>query len=170
MSHTRKQQREFAELFSDYFPLLCNIINTKIGNRDDAMDIAQETLTLCYEKMDEIRDPRKWIFGTYRNIIKQYYEKKSKNYDVDIDDVTLTFVNGFRDTRLMLEDAIKNIEFSEEEITIFEYIAYYHYSYSKVGEIMGYGKWSIERRYRKIVKKFDDYFKKIGINSIEDLL
>ena len=109
-----------------------------------------------------------------RYVTYRYYEKQSKNsenIDKMFQDIALTFTNGFRDTRIIINDAIENTEMSDEERLIFEYIAVYNYSYSNTGTILGLSKRQIGYRYLKIVSSILEYLKAHhGIEGIEDLL
>ena len=108
-----------------------------------------------------------------RNVVYRYYEKKSKT-PVDIDtvfgDISLTYVNGFKDTRLIIEEAMENVELNEEELLIIDYIAFNNYSYTKTGEAMGLSKRQIGYKYLHAVKKIISYLESKGIKDIEDLL
>ncbi len=167
------KREKFSEVYSEYYPLVFNAVYTKVGNRDDTDDICQEVFLIFYEKFNEIENARKWLFGTLRNVIFRYYERKSRS-DIDIDkmfeDVGLTFVNGFRDARIIISEAIDNIEMSDEERIILDYIAFYNYSYSNVGRIMGLSKRQIGYKYLAVVKSILEYLRSQGIQDIEDLL
>ena len=91
-----------------------------------------------------------------KNVVLRFYSKKrgpEADIDTIFDDVSLTFVNGFRDTRIIIEEAIANVDLSKEDTTILEYIAYNNYSYSHVGAILGLSKRQVGYRYLGIVKK-----------------
>ena len=164
----------FSEIFIEYYPLVLNTVFTKVGSKEDANDICQEVFILLYEKFDEVLNIRKWLFGTLRYVTYRYYEKQSKireNIDKMFQDIALTFTNGFRDTRIIINDAIENTEMSDEGRLIFEYIAVYNYSYSNTGAILGLSKRQIGYRYLKLVNSILEYLKvHHGIEVIEDLL
>ena len=168
-----KKREKFTEIYSDYFPVIFSSVYTKVGNYEDAMDIAQEVFVIFYNKFDEVENPRRWLYGTLRNVVLQYYKKKpdpTVNIDTIFDDIGLTFVNGFRDNRIIIEEAIENVELIEEERLILDYVAFHTFSYREVGEIMGYSKDQISYKYTNIVKKIKNYLQTRGIRDIEDLL
>ncbi len=146
---------------------------TKVGNKDNASDICQEVFLILYEKFEEVENVKKWLYGTLRNVVLRFYEKKS-NSDVNIDkifdDISLTFVNGFRESRIVINEAIENIELTDEESLILNYIAFSNYSYSNVSRIMGLTKRQVGYKYLGIVKKILKYLEGKGIRNIEDLL
>ncbi len=170
----KKAKREkYSIIYNEYYPLIFNTVYTRIGNRDDASDICQEIFLIFFEKLEEIQNYRKWLFGTMRNVVIRFYEKKP-DPEIDIDnvfnDISLTFVNGFRDTRIIIGDAIDSIDISEEDRILFEYIAYYNYSYNNVVRIMGLTKKQVRLRYEKAVRKILGSLREKGIHNIEDLL
>jgi RNA polymerase sigma-70 factor (ECF subfamily) len=167
------KREEFSKIYSEYFPLLLNTVYTKVGNYQDAHDICQEIFIIFYNKFHEVENPRYWLFGTMKNVVYQHYRKKSKP-EADIDeifqDVSLTFVNGFRDTRLIIEEAIENVDLTEEERLLLDYIAFNNYSYTNVGKIMGLTKRQVGYKYLGVARKILAYLEQKGIRNIEDLL
>ncbi len=168
-----KKREEFSKAYIEYYPLLFNTVFTKVGSKENADDICQEVFLIFYEKFDEVENIRKWLFGTLRYAVLRYYEK-NPGQDVDIDkifdDVSLTYVNGFKDTRIIISEAIENVNLTEEERLILEYIAFNNYSYTNTGKIMGMTKRQIGYRYLDIVERIIEYLNEKGIEQIEDLL
>lgn len=172
-NETRKKRDEFSEAYTLYYPLILNTINSKIENYHEANDVCQEVFMAFYNKFDEIREHRKWLFGTLRNKLIDYYRKKSNDAsDVNdfFDDISLTFVNGFRDTRILIEEAIDSVVLEEQDRLLFDYIAINNYSYTNVGKILGLSKRQIGYKYLAIVKKILSYLQSKGIHDIGDLL
>ena len=171
MAKTKRES--YTDIYSDYYPYIYNTVYGKVSNEEDALDICQEIFIILYEKFDTIENYRKWLFGTMRNVVYRYYEKKSKT-PVDIDtvfnDISLTYVNGFKDTRLIIEEAMENVDLNEEDFLIVDYIAFNNYSYTKTGEAMGLSKRQVGYKYLNAVKKILVYLESKGIKNIEDLL
>ena len=169
------QNRQFAEAYSDYFPVIFSVVYQKVGNLNDAEDLCQEIFIHFYNKMNEIKDRRKWLFGTMKYVLLNYYRKK-KGDDVDIDevfdDVKMSFVNGFRDARILIEEALENsINFKDEkERILFDLIAIRNFTYEEAGGQLGMNRLQARYRYGTIINRIVEYFRKKGINSLEDLL
>ncbi|MBN1498801.1 MAG: sigma-70 family RNA polymerase sigma factor [Spirochaetes bacterium] len=172
----RKQALKFTEIYDKYYILVYSTVYTKVSNEADANDISQEVFIRMYNKMDEIEDYKKWLYGTLKLVVFEYYRSKKKNESTDIDeifnDVALTFVNGMRESRIIIESAFKQLEgmLTEEEQMVFELVAFFNYSYKETAVHTGLTKRKVEYRYRNIVSKVMDILKKQGINSLEELL
>lgn len=169
----KAKREEYTLAFNKYYPLVFNIVLSKVGNEHDADDICQEIFLAFFEKFEEVENHRKWLFGTIRNIVIRHYEKKSKS-DIDIEnimnDISFSYVNGFRDLRIMVNDAVNNVELDEEETMLIDYIAYNRYSYNNVSRIMGLTRKQVIYRYSRAVDRILRYLKEKGIHNIEDLL
>ncbi|MCP4134799.1 MAG: sigma-70 family RNA polymerase sigma factor [bacterium] len=171
-----KKRDRFAEYFSEYYQVVYNAVFPKVGSAEDTEDLCQEVFLILYrnlEDTDNIDNVRKWLYGTLKNVVLQYYRRKEKpkaNIDDIFDDVSLTFVNGFRDTRILIEEAIEEEIEDDDERTLVELIAFHNYSYTKVAEYMGLTKRIVGYRYNQVVKKILENLERKGINNIEDLL
>ncbi len=165
----------YTEAHLKYYPLVYSTVYLKVNNETDAQDICQEIFFAFFEKLDKIENHRKWLYGTLRIEILNFYKRKYST-EVAIDevfnDVGMTFVNGFRDTRLLIAEVLKDgdIFSGVDDLNIFELIAYNGFSYTTVAKQLGYSKRQIEYKYSKIAAKILDSLKKKGINNIEDLL
>ena len=171
-----KKKDKFTEAYDNYYPVVFSVIYTKVDDVHDAKDICQEVFLKFFEKFDEIENYRKWLFGALRLSVFDFYRKKNKgkgNVDIDeiFSDVSLTFVNGFRDARIIISETFEKVEnFSSEDKTLFDLVAYHNFSYSQTAKQMGLTKRKVEYRYRRIVNEILDILKKKGIDNIEDLL
>ncbi len=169
----RRKREEFAVIYNQYYPIVYNTVFTKTGNSHDARDICQEIFIILYEKFEDVQNIRQWLFGTIRYGTLRYYERKS-NSNVDIEtlfeDENLSYVNGFKDARVIISGAIEKANLSDEDRTIFEYIAIYNYSYSNTGRAMGMSKRQIGYRYNSIIEEILRALASKGIHNIEDLL
>jgi RNA polymerase sigma factor (sigma-70 family) len=167
--------KKFTELYSDFYSLVYNGIYAKVRNSDTAGDLSQEVFTRFYEKMDEVENPRKWLLGTLRFVLFEHFKKNSTDL-VDIDeifnDANLHYVNGFRDTRIILQEALDASENyrDDKDRIIYELIAIKNYSYDEVAKQMGLSSRQIRYRYNSVVDRIMDYLKKKGVNNLEELL
>ena len=113
------KDRRYSETYNLYYPVVFNTVNNKVRSTEDAEDIVQNVFIKYYEKMHDVIDARSWLFGTLRFEVMNYYQKKS-NTDVDMkklfEDASSVFINGFRDSRIILEKAISGISGEENRI------------------------------------------------------
>lgn len=169
-----KKNEKFTESYNNYFPLIYSIVYMKVNDSDSAEDICQEVFMRLYNKMDEVEDHRKWLYGAIRLVILEHFRKKKDHVDIDeiFDDKNLAYVNGFRDTRIMIQQALEdmgNFENEDEQI-LFHLIAVNSYSYKEAGEQIGMTERQARYRYNLTVERIEKYFNKKGISNIEDLL
>jgi RNA polymerase sigma factor (sigma-70 family) len=171
-----KNRRDaFTEAHADYYPLVFSTVYTKVGNVDDARDICQEVFIKLYEKLDEVENPRKWLYGALRLAVFEYFRKKrggDVNIDEIMDGVGMTFVNGFRDSRIVIREVLDETGLFGDNLdrAVFELVAYSNYSYSEAGKELGLTKRQVEYRYVKLTERILDELKKRGVKHIEDLL
>jgi RNA polymerase sigma factor (sigma-70 family) len=143
-----------------------------VGNVDDARDICQEVFIILYEKFDGIRNVRAWLYGTLKNVVYRYYTARKQHVDIDdmFNSMGLSFTNGFRDTRIMINEAIEELECDGEERIILDLIARYNFSYVNVAKILGLTRRQVEYKYGQLVRGIMDHLKKNGITDISELL
>lgn len=171
----KERTRKFSEIYSDMYAVVYNAVYSKVRDRDLTADLAQEVFTRFYAKMDEVDNPRKWLFGTLRNVLMEHYKKNSVD-SIDIDeifsDVNMGYVNGFRDTRIILQEAFEASENynDEKDRIIYELIAVKNYTHDEVARLLGITKRQVNYKYRCVVDRIVDFLKKKGVNRLEELL
>jgi len=169
------KNRKFAEVFNDHYAMLFNLVNMKVNNPDEAEDICQEVFIRLYEKLDMIENPRTWLIGASRLEVMAYYRKVKPDLVESGDmfqDMNLAFVNGMRETRMIINDVLENEDNFEKEcdIALFSLIAINNYTYEEAGRELGMTKRQVRYRYGKTVDRLLDSLKKKGIKNIEDIL
>jgi RNA polymerase sigma factor (sigma-70 family) len=166
---------KFTDLYSDFYSMVYHGIYAKIRDADLSGDLTQEVFTRFYEKMDEVEYPRKWLLGTLRFVLLEHYQKNRAG-TVDIDEIfydeNILFVNGFRDTRIVLREAFDASENyrDEKDRIIYELIAIKKYTREEVSRLMGLTKKQVHYKYKAVVDRIVEYLKKKGINKLEELL
>ncbi len=168
-----KKRDLFSELFVDYYPMVFNAVCTKVSSLNDAEDICQEVFIALFNHLDEIRNIRAWLYGALKNMVLKYYKEKysgEENIDNFMEDAALTFVNGFRDTRIIISETLEEVLSDDGERNLFELVAFHKYSYSEAAGLMGITKRKVDYKYNKIAAKITTALKAKGISQIEDLL
>lgn len=172
---TNPSVEKFIYHYETFYSIVFSSVYTKINNYHDAEDICQEVFIRFYDKIDEIETPRKWLFGCLRIVVFEFYKRKySKEVNIEeiFDDIGIGYVNGFRDTRIMIKEILESIQENEdaEDIVLFELIAVYNYSFADAARHQGFNYKQARYRFSRIVSKITDELKKRGIKSIEELL
>jgi RNA polymerase sigma-70 factor, ECF subfamily len=168
-----KKRDLFSGLFVEYYPMVFNAIITKVSSQDDAEDICQEVFIALYNHLDEIKNIRAWLYGTLKNMVLKYYKEKYAGDDSIenfMEDAALSFVNGFRDTRIIISEVLERALSDDEERNMFEHVAVHKYSYSETAALMGLTKRKVEYKYNKIAAKITQLLRERGISQIEELL
>jgi len=173
--NSRGNVDDFIDAHDLYYPVVYNAIYAKIGDHDDTADICQDVFSALFEKFADVENPRKWLFGALRLAVYEYYRRKTK---VDIpldeahDDIALTFVNGMRDTRIIIADIIENGDLFDTNLdaVIFDLVALGELSYRDAARELGVTKRIVEYRYRRIAEKVIANLRDRGIRYLEDIL
>jgi RNA polymerase sigma-70 factor, ECF subfamily len=168
------KNKEFAEAYNIYYPAVFSAVHAKVGNLTDAEDICQEIFIKFHEKLETIENKRKWLFGALRLEVIKHYQKSSVSVDIEkmFQDVGLSFVNGFRDARIVINETIQDIKNfnGEEDMALFELIAVRNFTYEEASSELGMSKRQARYRYGKIVERLLDELKKKGVKNLDDLL
>ena len=173
MNEEGKKRDRFTSLFTDHYAAVYNTVCLKVGSPADAEDICQEVFLALHHHLDEVENVRAWLFGTLRNKVLQYYRTKHRtNEEIDalMHDATLAFVNGFRDTRIIITDVIDEVIADVHERNIFELVALHNYSYSETARLMGITKRKVDYQFNMIAKKIIMRLNEKGITQLEELL
>ena len=170
-----RRNSKFIEVYNDYYSLIFGSVCIRINNIDDAEDIAQEVFTRFFNKMDEVENPRKWLLGTMRMVLFEFYKKKRDDV-VDIDevfsDVSLTFFNGMRDQRLIIKEILEDESTfgNAQNRVIFDLLAIQRYTMEEAAKELGLSRDQIKYRYGIVNKNILISLKKKGITNLEELL
>ncbi len=175
----------FSDIYRDYSDLIVNSINVSINRIDIAENIAHEVFIKFLLELDKTtffndmktsyKRARKWLFKAMQNDLLHYYrDERNMPEETAIAEVyenaALIFINGMRDTRIIIEEAIETLE-DERELLIFQYVAVENRSYKETGQILGLSKKQIRTRYGVVTGKILNYLKeKRGIENLGDLL
>jgi RNA polymerase sigma-70 factor (ECF subfamily) len=169
-----KKDSLFTGVYSDYFPVVSGSLYTRLGDPQLADDLAQEVFIALYRSFEKVESVRSWLYKTMQNILYDHYRVSMKMPEEQAlheayDDIGLTFVNGFRDTRIIIGHAIESIPDGIDRV-LFDLIAVQNHSYTQAGNHLGLTKRQVYYRYNSIVRHVREHLAERGINSIEDLL
>ncbi len=171
---TRKAK--FIEVYSDYYPVIFGSVCTRINSIDDAEDITQEIFVRFFRKMDEVENPRKWLFGTMKLVLFEFYRSRKEDAtDIDLlmNDVSLSFVNGMRDLRMLLDEVFEDAEVfnnDEKNRIIFDLVAVQKYTLEEAAKELGMSRDQVKYRYSLINRSILQTLKKRGVSNLEELI
>jgi RNA polymerase sigma factor (sigma-70 family) len=178
----------FDKLYNTFYSLVFSVVQSKVSNYHDAEDICQEVFLRFYRKQDEIENPRKWLLGCLRIVVLDYYKQKNSNEDIDtlFDDISMGYVNGFREARVVISQTIDEISNEEDEAdkgagnaeeeeggsdaVIFNLIAIYKYSFVEASKHLKLNYKQTRYRYNRICEKIMSRLREKGIKELGDLL
>ena len=164
----------FAEQYSLHYAPVYNLILSKVNNTELTEDLCQEVFTRYFEKFDTIDNHRRWLFAAAKYVLLEHYKKKDANVNIDdvINEEKLSSKNDDNVSRLIIEDALENIEYFEDEKgkVLFDLIAISNYTYKETAQQLGLSERQVRYRYKIITDRIVEYFKQRGIKGVEDLL
>ena len=169
-----QKDADFTDAYGRYYAVVFGSLYSRTGNFDVAEDLTQEVFIRFYSKMETAVNQRGWLLVTVKNVLFEHY-RRIKNMPDDIaeaeafNDVSLTFVNGFRDTRLIIDEAIKALVDKTDRV-LFDLVAVQKYTYEEAGTELGLSRRQVKYRYGLIVRSIVEYLNGKGIHKIEDLL
>lgn len=166
------KKKKFTEIYSDYYQVVYGAIYSKTASVTDSDELTQEVFMLFYAKMEAVENVRAWLFGTVHNTLMNFYRKRKKMSSEDIDqhlnDVSVTFVNGFRDTRLIIDDAVSTL--GDRDRVLFDLIAVQNLTFDMAASHVGVTRRQAQYRYSLALRDIRSFLGEKGIKSIEDLL
>ncbi|PKL40501.1 MAG: hypothetical protein CVV44_02540 [Spirochaetae bacterium HGW-Spirochaetae-1] len=173
-----KKNREFRKCYSQYYPLVCSVLVSRVGSIDDAEDICQEVFIRFFNHFQDIRDKKKWLMTAVRFEITNYYNKKatarSNADDIDglSDTVSISDEDTFQDSRIIIKEVLEDrtIYNSEKEKNLFELVAIHNFSFKEAGRYLDMTRWQAEYRYKQVENRVISSLKEKGIREIGDLL
>lgn len=165
----------FNLLVSRWEKRLFNYIYRLVGNRDDALDICQETFLKTYQQISYLRDYKKfkgWLFKIGRNFSITYYRSKnqSKTSNVvenqqELDNILL---RKYRERsgnqrklepaelRLLVEGALNKLNFEQRETVVLK--IFEGFKFNEIANISGCPVSTVKSRMY------------LGLNQLKDIL
>lgn len=163
---------KFTEIYSDYYQTVYGLIYSKIASETDADELSQEVFLSFYLKMDGIENIRAWLIEAVKNVLFNFYKKRDRLDHEQIDDysndVAISLVNGLRDARIIIEEALETL--GEHDRILFDLIAVQYLTYERASSHTGMTVRQVKYRYYQILRAIRAYLYEKGINSIEDLI
>ena len=170
-----RQNAQFIDAYDTYYSLIFGSVYNRIQDRDDAEDITQEISIRLYNKIDEVRNIRNWLYGTMRMVILEFYKTKKTDH-VNIDDLynnsALAFSNGSQECRIIIEEIINDAGnfIKEKDRIIFNLVVLQGYSLEETARELGLTRDQVKYRQTLTMRNIHRALKERGITRIEDFL
>ena len=138
---SRRGDREaFAELFASVERDIYRTAYLYVKNRDDALDIVQETAYRCFKNVDTLREKdyfKTWAVRVTINCALDYLRKSGRL--VPLDDIGEFKESGIDAeqaaiARITLEDLLDRLDENEKSAVILKY--QYGYTFAEIADIM----------------------------------
>jgi RNA polymerase sigma-70 factor (ECF subfamily) len=174
MPSVRTKHSEFTNNYSEHYSIVFGVLYSKVGNSDTAQDLTQEVFIRYYEKFEQVTNTKAWLLGVVKNVLFEYY-RSQKNMPEEIAeeesewDVSLAFVNGFRESRIIIDDSISQIEDKTDKI-LFDLISVQYFTLEEAASMIGLTRRQVKYRYGLTLKKVISHLNSRGIKQLEDLL
>ncbi|MGL4368313.1 MAG: RNA polymerase sigma factor [Spirochaetota bacterium] len=175
LSSDKDGLRRFNDAFTVCYDVLFRFVCGKTGSFEAAEDICQELFLRLYRKIDDVENPRAWLYGACRLVMCDYYREKGRKED-DIealcDDGAVSYANGFQDTRILIEQALDapGIFESETDRALFDMIALSGYTYADAARSLGVSYRQAHYGFEMVSRRIVSWFKSRGVSSLEELL
>lgn len=92
-SEIRKQEDALASLYEESYGKVARYIFARIGNQQEAEDLASETFVRALKSLDSYQERglpmEAWIFKIAHNLVVDYLRKVSKRQMVTLDEVSI---------------------------------------------------------------------------------
>jgi RNA polymerase sigma factor (sigma-70 family) len=169
---------KFSNAYQNYYNLVYKQLYSRLKNHELTEEMVHEIFIIFNKKQKNIEEHKikQWLFAAIRNSLNNYYRKAEsskqfENIENYYDSNYLSFVNGFRDARIILEEIYQSIEYkSEIEENVYQLIAYQNYSFSETAAILNLSLYKTKKIYNSIIVQLLKKLNKKGIKKFEDLL
>jgi RNA polymerase sigma-70 factor, ECF subfamily len=165
----------FTEAYDLYYSVLYGAVYRKVGSVEEAEDLCQEIFIRLYRKLDGVDNIRAWLYGAMRIVMFDYYRSRGRSEaDIEsmLDDAAMAYVNGFRETRLIIDDALAHPETfaGETERSVFELVAISGFSTAEAARHLNISYRQARYAFEMVSRKIVSHLRSRGIESLEELL
>jgi RNA polymerase sigma factor (sigma-70 family) len=175
MSILNRNDSAYTIAYSENYKFVFGAIFRKIPDFDISQDLCQDVFLRLFIKFNQVINIRKWLHGTIRNVISEYYRKKKIPY-IDAESVIDTRINSSmfekKETRNLIDEAFSNpSNFSgKTEKQLFDLITIHENTYREAGLKLGMSARQVRYRYSLIINKLHHHFNRKGIRSAGELI
>ena len=167
---------DFAYVYREYYRKILNYIHKRISSYQDAEDLTQEILTVCYRNWEKYDADRAsvgtWVFVIANSRLKNYYRDKkcedSLNEESDLTHAEEDFLERailFQENKEMLYASLNALEEEDRQIVMMKY--FYGKTSNELAELLGIKSGNVRVRLYRALDKMRDYFKIHGYMDVK---
>ena len=160
----------FKQVYENYFPYIYKLAFKRLQCYDTAVDIAQEVFTLYLEKMDTVKNPRSWLAQVASFKVINHFRFNKKYEDIN-NFITSSHCSANKcEAKVILDKAIRITGLKKIEVYILEESILQKKYFTVIADELNATRRQVEYIYKQSIKKLQDYFKSIGIKSMQEIL
>ena len=164
------KEAKLASLYEDYYGKIANYAYSKIGDKDQAQDIAGEVFLKALRSLASYKEHgipmQAWLFKIAHNLIVDYLRKMAKNKTIPIDNVDIADnSNPAVEVERHLEfvrvtKAMEQLTDDQREVLKLRFLS--EFTSKEVGNIMGKSDGAVREMQRAAIEKLRNLLGNIG--------
>ena len=166
---------DFAYVYREYYRKILNYIHKRISSYQDAEDLTQEILTVCYRNWEKYDADRAsvgtWVFVIANSRLKNYYRDKKQTDFLD-EDPDLAYAEEdfleksilFQENKKMLYASLNALEETDRQIVVLKY--FYGKTSDELAGLLGITPGNVRVRLYRALDKMRGYFKTHGYMDV----
>jgi len=176
-SSSKGDSRAILNAFRNSESVLRGFVRRFVSNDHDVEDICQETVTraLEAERSRAIAEPRAFLFGVARNVVRKRLDKQSRNLIDFVDDFTLRdFASESPPLEQVIDDRQRMLQFIEvvamlppqcQKVFVMKKV--YGYSHKEIASKLRISVSTVEKHVAAGMKRCMDGMAKSELNIVE---
>ena len=155
----------FGALYQRYYSSMVALAYSTLGDKELAIDAAQETFVLACGKIESLKSKDKfgaWLAGICRNVSRQVLRTKAK--------ITKSITNKSADKiydeeyrKEMVNLAVQKLKPAEKELIVLRY--YDNLPYEQIAELLDISVQAVNGRLARTKRKIAKYLKRNGFTG-----
>ncbi|MBI1927230.1 sigma-70 family RNA polymerase sigma factor [Candidatus Poribacteria bacterium] len=157
----------FGALVRHYQDYVYRTVYARVGNREDALDLAQETFLAAYENLKTLRDPAKfkaWLTGIAINRCRLWRREQSREVEtVPVTEIELEVLESTLEASAQrqlacdqLWEGVNALSPVNREVVVMYYFS--GYNYDEIAEQLGVPTSTVDSRLQEARKKLRKEF------------
>ena len=147
-------RRAFRVLFERYAPTLLRVARRHLPGEDDAKEVVQQTLFQLHaarRDFDTSRRFRPWLLTILMNLVRQYYRRRKRRPEVDLEHAPEPQDSTATDAPLqsaqsasLVRNAMQELPSGQRDVLVLHWLE--ERPYAEVGEILGLSEAAVRVR------------------------